>query len=103
MLTELVAFCAGAAAALTTTRAALRRFVREQASEQRWQALVDAAGYGPASTPTASPAPRSVERPAAGGCSPGGRGPALSAVAITAAVTQRPAPPRRRIQIRVRP
>jgi len=105
MLTELLAFCAGAATALTTTRSALRRFVREQASEQRWQTLVDAAGYGQPNIPASPASPASyVARRAAAGLSRDSRAAGLSAVAATAAgIERRPASSRRRIEIRVKP
>jgi hypothetical protein len=46
MLTVLLAFAAGVIAAFTTMRSALRRFIVREASEQRWQGIVAAAGYG---------------------------------------------------------
>jgi hypothetical protein len=45
MLTVLLAFAAGVIAAFTTMRSALRRFIVREASEQRWQGIVAAAGY----------------------------------------------------------
>ena len=63
MYAELLAsFCAGAAVSYVSTRGAARDAVAEIVADQRWRALVDAAGYAEQPVGVGARVARRVER-----------------------------------------